>query len=184
MSDSNVRVVSLNTRGSCDRTKCKSVFQYLRKQADVIFVQETHLNCGEVKRLWQMEWGSPIYAAYGETNARGTMIMLNINRTGTALVKKVKTDTEGQMVCCLLEYNAKKYVLCNIYTPNSDCLSFFKKVIETVESYNDYDAVIIGGDFNLVMDLSVDRNDSLRNHTQAWDLWMEYMDHASVMDVW
>ena len=66
---SKLRVVSLNVRGLGDRQKRRSVFQYVRGKADIVLLQETHLDSDEKRELWQTEWGGPIRASYGDSNA-------------------------------------------------------------------------------------------------------------------
>ena len=52
------------------------MFNILRnKNADVVLLQETHSN-KKSEKIWRNEWGGNIYYSYGESNARGTCIMI------------------------------------------------------------------------------------------------------------
>ena len=44
--------------------------------------------------------------------------------------------------------------------------------------------IVIIGDFNLVLDVEVDRRGSAHNHTKAADLLLQYMGNANMIDIW
>ncbi len=53
----------------------------------------------------------------------------------------------------------KQVILVNIYAPNFDDSNFFSRVFTSIPISDDY-ALIIGGDFNCVLDTSLDRSSS------------------------
>ena len=74
--------------------------------------------------------------------------------------------------------------MCNIYTPNDDSPDFFHKVIQIIESMQDKDVLILGGDFNMVMDPAKDRHCSLINHVKSLQVLDEYMNREELCDIW
>ena len=156
------------------------MFQLLRSKADVIYLQETHLDTAEKESLWQMEWGGGICSSYGDSNACRVAILYN----DKCKLKSYKSDQDGQVICCEVEINSSAYVLCNIYAPNQDILEFFEKVIDITENFENQHSVIFSGDFNMVMDPHIDRCNSTRNHMESHAVWTEYMERAHLNDVW
>ena len=83
-----------------------------------------------------------------------------------------------------MEENQKRYLVCNVYAPNNDDDQVFVDVIERIESVQGPDFTILGGDFNLVMNPQVDRNNSLNNHEKSVKVSKEYMCRANLTDIW
>ena len=177
-----MKLCSLNARGLGNRIKCKSVFGKLRAKADVVLVQETHLDSADKEKLWQTEWGGKMYASFGESNARGVAILIS-PRAKNIKLEEVQMDNAGQLVCRLLKFEEKTYVLCNVYGPNNDYPTFYEEMIRKLDSYH-ADSVIVGGDFNLVMNPCMDRNSSIRNHNRAHTILNKFMNKMNLNDVW
>ena len=78
----------------------------------------------------------------------------------------------------------KSMVICNIYAPNEDDPTFFQKAIEKMEEFQERDIVLLGGDFNLVMEPSIDRYNSLSNHSKSLTIVLEYMGCCNLVDIW
>jgi len=65
-------------------------------------------------------------------------------------------DKEGRFIIVDLEVGELTLNLCNIYVPNTDDPAFFKNVSEQMLPFK-CDEIIMGGDFNLVLDVSKDK---------------------------
>ena len=179
----NVKLGSLNVRGLNDHKKRKSVFQFFRDQKlDICFIQETHVGSMKNKNDWEKQWKGTMISANGESNARGTAILINPRLECEVIDTTI--DDEGRLVCVHANINGKKTVLCNIYAPNEDSPEFFDQIIKVIEKYDDRDAVIIGGDFNLVLDPSIDRLHSLHNNSNSHKLLSNYMTNNGICDIW
>ena len=96
--------------------------------------------------------------------------------------KLIYQDFDGQILIGEITLHGTTLTVCNIYAPNVDSPAFFQQVIEVVEQTDVCDRVIIG-DFNLVLDVEVDRRGSAHNHTKA-DLLLQYMGNADMIDIW
>ena len=177
-----MKICSLNVRGLGDKVKRRSVFSFLKKQkADIFLLQETHL-VKDSLRGWELEWGGRIFASYGETNARGAAILLHPRYHAHTTLHHASDD--GRFVCIVTEEDGKKYCIANIYAPNSDDDQFFVKIIEKIDAIHDHDYTVLGGDFNMVMDAQIDRNNSNRNHEKALGVLSEYMSRVNLTDIW
>ena len=178
-----MKVVSLNARGLGNRIKRRSVFKFLRKEADIIFLQETHLNSEEKLKIWEAEWGGPIFSSMGTSNSKGTAIMINPSCGPDVYMSQVQCDGAGRLVLGILFLEGKHLVLGNVYAPT---IQFFMDMVEIIEKLceRDHDAVILGRDFNLVMNPELDRHQSLINHKESQVVLMEYAERAGLVDVW
>ena len=82
----------------------------------------------------------------------GILINDNININNIYHEEKVT----GRMQVVRLEINDSKIALINLYAPNTDSLNFFNTLEQTIEELSEYN-LIIGGDFNVVMNFEEDK---------------------------
>ena len=72
-----LKIVSLNVRGVSNFKKRRTIFTWCRKKnAGVIFLQETHSNKA-TENQWQREWGGRMLFSHGKSNSCGTAILIN-----------------------------------------------------------------------------------------------------------
>ena len=176
-----IRIGSLNVRGLGNRLKRKAIFNYLRdKDLDVIFLQETH-TCKKNIKLYETEWGSKWCTASCSSNSRGAAILFKPN--SKLQIKKTACDHNGRHVICTVQMDTSLYTFCNIYAPNDDSPEFFNSVFKTLAKFSE-ENIIIGGDFNTVMDLKLDRFNSTQNNNKASTLIKTYMEQYQMYDIW
>ena len=178
-----MKIGSLNVRGLGDFKKLKSVFNFLKKEKlDIIFLQETHVGDADTISQWNSSWGCKGYHSTGSTKSAGVAVLIN-PKVPYKLVD-IDSDQEGRNITLILEIENKKYLFSNIYAPNTDDTQFFINTIERIEKFEDYDEIFIGGDFNLVMDPSVDRYKSTANHERCLTILTEYLEKTGLNDSW
>ena len=180
-----MNICSLNARGLGDRKKRKSMFQFIRRYgADIVLMQEAHIKDMQQLKLWESEWGGPMYASCGESNSKGVLIMLSL-KCGLQL-KNVKTDHDGRIVCGQVIGEQCCFTLCNIYAPNVDDAEFFHELVRIMddELYSESEGTVLGGDFNLVMQPKIDHNNLLHNHSNSLHVLNELMEQKGLADVW
>ena len=74
-------------------------------------------------------------------------------------------------------------VLANIYAPNEDNPNFFQSFYDQVLSFQCED-IIIGGDFNLVLDIEKDKKGGLpKTHKNALKILQEFSENLHLNDV-
>ena len=136
----------------------------------------------EDEKIWKAEWGGTTYFSHGEKNSRGVAVLFKNNVE--YVVHKCKPDKEGRYLILDVTLGNKRINLVNIYGPNQDHPQFYIQLVSELE-ITENDQVIIGGDFNCILDPEVDRYGS---HDQAnletrhvIKLWMEETD---MVDVW
>ncbi len=151
------------------------------KTFDICLLQETH-STREKENIWISEWGNKIYFSHGTSNSRGVCILFRPGFNYT--VHDKKGDEDGRVLCLDIEIEDIKFTLSNIYAPNEDDQEFFKHVFEIVEQF-DNSSKIIAGDFNLVMDLEMDKKGgNPRTHFKCRDIVKLYMEESDMLDIW
>ena len=73
-----IKIISLNVHGIRSSVKRRVIFNYVKQQADIAVLLETH-SSPQDKKGWTLENGADIIFSHGETNARGTCILFRNN---------------------------------------------------------------------------------------------------------
>ena len=183
MNANSIKLGSLNVRGLRINLKRKKLFRYIKeRKLDVTYLQETH---GDAKSnyLWESEFGKKCIFSNGETNSRGVMTILDKKLSQNLL--EIRRDVLGRYLLCKCKINEYTYCFANIYAPNGDDPEFFREVIEQIENL-DCIYVIVGGDFNLVMNNCIDRNrdNNSNQKPHAKEVLCQYMQDSNMSDVW
>lgn len=132
-------------------------FSHLRQlSADIIFLQETHILNSDVIKLRQ-SWGGQVFHSSFNAKGRGTAILIRKGISFTS--EKVISDSSGRFVIVTGRLLDKQVIFVNIYAPNFDDSNFFTKVFTSIPPADDY-SLIIGGDFNCVLNTLLDRSSS------------------------
>ena len=99
-------------------------------------------------------------------------------------IQKVRVDVSGRYVICEINQNSQEepITLCFIYAPNTDCPAFFEDIELQLKDYSSN--IIVMGDFNLVLDLAIDRSQSTHNNHRATEKVKEIMETLYLTDVW
>lgn len=129
---------------------------------DFAMLQESHSTL-KTEGIWTAEWGGNIYYSHGLSNARGVMIILP--RNSDIKVLQQFQDTKGRLIILHIQKGDSTFVICNIYAPTQDHLEDQLITIDQLEeeiTKMEPTNIIIGGDMNVCMDISLDRGASTR----------------------
>ena len=177
-----IEIASLNVRGLGDNTKRKELFYWLHKQKSaIIFLQETH-SMGNLEKIWRTQWGGDIYFAHGDSNSRGVAILVKKNIP--LKINDLISDDNGRYIILDAHVGDKDITLANLYAPNEDSPNFFLEVIEHIENLPN-DNRIIAGDFNLVLNTSIDKSGGrLLTHERSKETLELWMQETDLLDIW
>lgn len=177
-----VEILSLNTNGLADDKKRRDVLYWLKKgKASIILLQETHSKA-ENEKDWKKQWDGNIIFSHGESNSRGVCILFKDNLD--IIIKKEIIDKEGRYIILDVVMNEKQMTLVNIYAPNKDDPDFFVAVSNLIETLPN-DNRIIGGDFNLVLDVDKDKKGGqTKTHEKARLFIKHWADESDLVDIW
>ncbi|KAJ8048499.1 LINE-1 retrotransposable element ORF2 protein [Holothuria leucospilota] len=99
------------------------------------------------------EWGYELYFSGDRTNARGAAILLNNNFPFK--MKRVDYNADCNYVAISVEIGRQDFTILSIYGPNRDSPNFYHHLGDILGELNDT-FVILGGDWNCVLDSSLD----------------------------
>lgn len=124
-------------------------------------LQEVH--CSEITiPVWLAEWGyKTIFSCC--TSAKGGVAIL-FNNTFDFQLERTHVDPNGRFIICDITVD-KCVNIATLYAPNEDIPNFFSKFFDHLNDF-ECDHVIIGGDFNLVLNLDVDKKAASLEHMQ------------------
>ena len=151
-------VLSLNVRGIRDLQKRKSIFTWVRNQkADIIFLQETY-STPDVFQSWKFQWPGDMYFSHGSNHSKGVFLL--IRETLQFELKSVRKDSHGRFIIVEALVQDSPVLLINVYAPNitNDATDFYENLKTTLLD-SDYDQdykIIMGGDFNVPLNLQLD----------------------------
>jgi len=150
---------SLNVRGlRTDNNKRKKIFELFNKQLKgITFLQETH-STPEIESKWNREWGGHIIFSHGSSRSKGVAIL--IPKYMDYKINNIHKDPEGRYIIVDISCLEDTYVLINIYAPTQnsekDQITFIK-TIQDILAIHEGKHIIIGGDFNVVLDPNKDK---------------------------
>lgn len=178
-----LRLLSWNVAGLNTPIKRKKVIAHLkRSNPDIIFLQETHWRQNSESGL-RAPWLDVCYTASHTSTSRGVAILF---RRGlphpTEILKK---DPEGRYLIVRITVDSIPYILVNLYAPNHDQHAFYPKLLHELLQYADHQ-LIIGGDFNVTQDPTLDRTGNSRlsqTHALTHSL-ASFKEHLNLCDPW
>ena len=118
--------------------------------------------------------------SHGESNSRRVCVLFHRNfqhETG-----KISRDNEGRRIIVeiLNSTSVDALCLCGIYAPNTDTPKFFADTID--ETLNFPDSKLIIGDFNLTLNVDIDRKGSVWYNNKSKEVLLSAMDELLFVD--
>ena len=142
-------------------------------------LQETHSSI-ESENIWQSEWGGKAVFSHGTTSARGVAIFTS--KQIYSSVKNIYKDNDGRLIILDLELNESVITLVALYAPNQDSPGFLRNISEKLKDRSEHKIII--GDFNLVLDVEKDRQNTYFNNNRAKEELESLMEEYSLDDIW
>ena len=147
-------IASINALGLRSSDRRQTAFNHFkRNKYDIIFLQETHWT-PDIENIIQHEWQGGIFCSHGSPTARGVAILFNPHLNYT--ITNNTRDQDGRIIDVTITLDDHPINLVNIYAPSTDTeRRFFYSNLEPFLSSTDSN--IIGGDFNSISDLKLDK---------------------------
>ena len=180
-SGTGLNILTFNANGLGDEKKLRKVLKWCKHfKADVLFLQETH--CLLKRKSWYTDsWKGDWFHSCGESNARGTSVVISSTLDYTLVAKHL--DENGRYMVLDIEHNHKRYLLGNFYGPNVDCTEYLEELLDLLTPLSGQE-IIAGGDFNLVMNVLMDKKGGIpRTHEKARKLLLNWCDTVEVVDI-
>ena len=165
-------------RGIVSDKKRRLIFDYHRKNADLLVLLETHSSPNN-ESIWTNEWGGKIIFSHGSTQARGIAVCTSkeiFNR-----ISNIHICTSGRLILFDIEEKGVLITIGALYAPNEDNPKFFTDVGVLLKERQEKKIII--GDFNLALDPSLDRKNTYCNNNRARDEVLSIMQEFMLKDV-
>ena len=159
--------------------KRRAIFDKHRFNADILILQETH-STAEREKLWRNEWGGEAIFSHGTNMARGVAVLTS--KEIFQNINNIYLDASGRCIILDLNLNRHAITIAAIYAPNEDNPKFFENIEQVIKNRHEHKIII--GDFNLTLDVNLDRENTYCNNNRAKEKVEEIMDHYSLRDVW
>ena len=176
-----LKPITWNIRGFHTQSKRIKVINHLTKlKADVCFLQETHLTQDELPLLKFKQFDN-IFSSTFNSRQRGVSILINKNIPFT--LSSSVCDPNGRYIIISVTISHATLTLANIYRPNTDDPSFFNNLFSILLNSSN---LIIAGDFNTVLNPSLDRSGNHCN-TRIWhssEIIKQHMTDYGLSDAW
>ena len=144
-------------------------------------MQDTHFESKSENQI-RAEWGYECFFASFSKQSRGVAILFN-NNFDFKVTNIIKGSCGNFLIFTIKTMN-KELVLVNVYGPNSDDPQFYISLKEKIQKLNNAN-IIFGGDWNLVLDPSIDYcNYKHNNNPKAQEKVIEISADLELVDVW
>ena len=175
-----------NVRGLNQDEKRKTLFDYAKSKASIIFFQETH-SSELTEQSWKNEWDGKAIFSHGTSASRGCLIL--ISSTLEHSIVDTREDTEGRFILVKCKIQGENFFLINAYAPNSekDHQLFLARLYANIVSFYDeeYRHVVSEGDWNFTENILIDR---AGGNPKLWKKSIEIMkkinDELDCVDIW
>lgn len=180
---SSLKFVTWNVRGIGTRDKKLKILNHLNfLEADIALLQETHLTNTTAQNLKSTDFPN-IYPASYNSKQRGVAIL--IKKRLNFIINSTISDPNGRYIIINTNIDNKDYCIASIYGPNVDDPSFYHAFFLPLSAHVNT-TLIVGGDFNLVLDSDIDRSNTSasQRHSLAADTLKQYMSDFGLSDPW
>ena len=144
-------------------------------------LQEVH--CSEdTTDIWTCEWGFKALSSCCSSNKAGVGILFN--NIFNFQIHKIFSDPNGRFLICDIVADSKRLTVANIYVPIEDDPNFFQVFFDHLSNFTCQE-IIIGGDFNLVLDVEKDKRGGLaRTHKNALKGIQDFSENLGLTEIW
>jgi len=172
----------MNCQGLGDMKKRRDIFHYLRnKNYSIYLLQDTHFD-SKLETYVKSEWGYTCFFASYKTNSRGVAVLFNNNFEFK--IKEVYKDLGGNYLLVHVNMLNTDIIITCVYGPNKDEPQFYISLEKKLKEFT-CDNIIICGDWNLVMNFSLDYcNYKRNNNVKAQEQVETMMFNLDLVDIW
>ena len=177
-----LRFISWNLKGINQTIKRNKVMSHLNLlRGDVFFLQETHLRSSDVNRIKRPWLGHTFHSKF-PCRARGAAIL--VHKNVPFVFSNSIEDRNGRFVIITGILCDLPVVMACVYAPTWDDDHFITSFFSSLPKVDDH-YLIIGGDFNLIQNPSLDRSSTtpqaLSRSAKVLDT---YMTSLGLFDPW
>lgn len=148
-----MNIINWNVRGLNSPIKRTKVLEFLRHQASIALLQETHLRLEDVPRFQNRRFKVIVNSC---ATAKSKAVLIMVDRRLHITVDHIE-DNGDRFVLAACTINNTKLLLCSVYIPNDFDPAFFTSLQSCLLKFLDIQ-LIMGGNFNSTIDPALDRS--------------------------
>ncbi len=176
-----LNILSLNVNGLNSAVKRTRVIEYLhRKSISCALIQETHLKQSDVARF-QNKYYKLIAFSCAQNKTKGVLIL--VNRKLNLTIEHLGSDEKGRFVFIRCKIYNNRLALVSIYGPNETDSAFLTQISKTLLEEIDC-PLVVGGDFNAVINPALDKSQSDTTANPSSKLLNKFITELNLIDLW
>lgn len=176
----NLKIISFNINGVLNPIKRSKILSKMKKEkAQIVLLQETHLNSTEHEKLKRMGFSKVYYSSYKSGHRRGVAILIS-QRVTFEQLSEIK-DKEGRYLLVSGKIEGVQITLLNVYAPPGSDVFFYRKMFDLMIEATGI--VICGGDWNIRLNPKIDSSKESTQMSLHKKLKV-LMSELGVMDLW
>lgn len=153
MAQSPVKLLTFNCNGLNSKIKSKRILTaLLRSQADIIYLQETHLRTSHQPVFKTHRFPIQLQAP-GSSKARGMAVLISSKLR--VVVQDQMIDPEGRFLFANVHIKGEPFILASLYAPNENPLAFLDNCLASLQQFS-RGPLIVGGYLNRLMNPRLD----------------------------
>lgn len=176
-----VSIASINVNGLRNANKRQCILNWFNnKRFDILFLQETHCANAEEAHEWVKDWKGTTIGNYGTHLFRGVSVLIS-NRVDISILSK-KSDNQGRLAIVKIKICDTLIQLVNLYAPNNPTER--KQFFADLKQMADESCMnIFAGDFNCVLDKTLDRHPPSLMKDQGYDQLSNLIYESNLIDI-
>lgn len=177
-----LKIISLNINGIGNPIKRSRLLTKIkRKQAQVVFLQETHLPKEEHEKFKKLGFRNCYFSSNSNSRKRGVIILIS-NFVNFELLEE-HCDKEGRYVIVKGRIDNVKIPLVNVYAPPEGDRHFFQLLFDQITAISE-GILITGGDWNSVLNKSKDSTSTKTYKDKKSKDLKKFIRETNLFDVW
>lgn len=117
------------------------------------FIQETHFTASQIPRFHDHRYPVAYHSCAADSKTKGASIL--INRGVLRTLRDRWTDDAGRLLFIKGQIGSQTYSLATLYYSNSAQVQFLEQALQCLQDFTE-GILILGGDFNLTLDPTLD----------------------------
>ncbi len=177
----NLNILSLNVNGLNSAVKRTRVLVYLhRKSISCALIQDTHLKQSDVARFQNKYYKLAAFSC-ALNKTKGVLIL--VNRKLNLTIEHLGSDEKGRFVFIRCKIYNNRLALVSIYGPNETDSAFLTQISKTLLEEIDC-PLVVGGDFNAVINPALDKSQSDTTANPCSKLLNKFITELNLIDLW
>ena len=181
-------ISSINVSGFNDPNKRNTIFTHFKNSGDeIFFLQDLKADCKNKIYKWLQKWEGPSYSA-GKDKSSSIAILFKKNTQFE--VNKTSQDENGRFLLVNRTKDDNNATLCNIYAPSGpqkfkERKLFFENLKDSISEFQSANSqLILGGDFNCVTDVDLDRSHTISKTDSSVNKLRNILNNFQLKDIW